>query len=169
VKTPNPHLPLEQQDEDTLLAMLVWGEARGEPAAGRVAVAHVPLTRLQSRMMTRKTPSFSLREIILRNVNGRIYQFSCLNPNDPNRVKLFQPIENGGLGLWSACWTAAVEAIQGQSVNPAPGATHYVVRRLWSRPTAAGRRPQWFEAPMIQNGTTTFIAEIGSHIFARTR
>jgi len=169
VKVPDPNLPLEQQDEDTLLAMLVWGEGRGEPTAGRAAIAHVPLTRVQVRVASGKVPSYSLAQTILRNVNKRVYQFSCFNPSDPNREKLLHPIEAEGLGLWAACWTTAIEAIQGRSANPAPGATHYVVRRLWSRPTAVGRRPQWFEAPCIASGVTHFIAEIGSHVFARTR
>jgi N-acetylmuramoyl-L-alanine amidase len=168
VKVPDQNLPLEQQDEDTLLAMLVWGEGRGESPEGRLAIAHVPLTRVQVRAASGKEP-FSLREVILSRSTSQIYQFSCFNPSDPNRDKLLHPIEQEGTGLWAACWSTAVSAMSGQSANPAPGATHYVVRRLWSRPTAVGRRPQWFEQPCIEKGITKFIAEIGSHIFARTR
>lgn len=168
MKTPDPNLPLEQQDEDTLLAMLIWGEGRGEPAIARVAIAHVPLTRVQVRAASGKVPSYSLAQTILRNVNGKVYQFSCFNPSDPNREKLLHPIEAEGLGLWAACWTTAIEAIEGRSVNPAPGATHYVVRRLWSRPTAVGRRPLWFEKPNVDSGVTKFVAAIANHIFART-
>lgn len=164
MKFPDQTKPIEEQDEDTLLAMLVWGEARGEPAEGQLAVAHVPLTRLKDRIANKRKYGNSLREIILTP-----WQFSCFNKQDPNRDKLLRPVEGEGLARWAACWSTAVSALTGQSENPAPGATHYVVRRLWSRPTAVGRRPKWFEEPCIKSGKTSLIASIGSHIFARTK
>jgi spore germination cell wall hydrolase CwlJ-like protein len=164
MKFPDQTKPIEEQDEDTLLAMLVWGEARGETADGRLAVAFVPITRAKNRVENGKTSGNSLQEIILTP-----FQFSCFNPSDPNRGKLLRPVEAEGLALWAACWSTAVSALTGQSENPAPGATHYVVRRLWSRPTAVGRRPKWFEEPCIKSGKTSLVASIGSHIFARTK
>ena len=165
MKFPDTRLPIEQQDEDVLLAMLVWGEARGEPPEGRVAVAHVPLTRLKKRNSVRSSLN---RKVTLRSIMLKRWQFSCFNKNDPNRVLLLRPVEAEGLGLWAACWRTAVEALMGHSANPAQGATHYVVRRLWSRPMAVVGRPQWFEHPLTEDGTTTFIAQVGSHVFART-
>ena len=164
MKFPDQTKPIEEQDEDTLLAMLVWGEARGETTEGQLAVAHVPLTRLKDRIANKRKYGNSLREIILTP-----FQFSCFNTNDPNRAKLLRPVEGEGLALWAACWSTAVAAMSGQSENPAPGATHYVVRRLWSRPSAVGRRPKWFEESCIKSGKTSFIASIGSHVFARSR
>lgn len=164
MKFPDQTKPIEQQDEDTLLAMLVWGESRGEPELGRLAVAYVPLTRQKVRLESGKKIGSSLREIILTP-----FQFSCFNTNDPNRDKLLRPVEGEGLARWAACWSTAVAALTGQSENPAPGATHYVVRRLWSRPSAVGRRPKWFEEPCINSGRTSFIALIGNHVFARTK
>lgn len=164
MKFPDQSRLVEEQDEDVLLAMLVWGEARGETPQGKLAVAYVPVERRKRRLEMKKSSGNSLREIILTP-----YQFSCFNPTDPNRDKLLRPVESEGLLGWAACWSAAVAALTGQSENPAPGATHYVVRRLWSRPSAAGRRPKWFEEPCIKSGTTSFIASIGNHVFARSR
>jgi N-acetylmuramoyl-L-alanine amidase len=164
MKFPDPTKSIEEQDEDTLLAMLVWGEARGEQAAGRLAVAYVPITRQKVRLENGKKIGSSLREIILTP-----FQFSCFNKTDPNRDKLLRPVEGEGLARWASCWSTAVAALTGQSENPASGATHYVVRRLWSRPSAVGRRPKWFEEPCIKSGKTSFIASIGNHIFARTK
>ena len=161
MKFPDSGRPIEQQDEDTLLAMLVWGEARGESPEGRLAVAHVPLTRMMKRKTMRKT-GISLREIILTP-----WQFSCFNKSDPNRDKLLRPVELEGLDRWAACWRSAALALSDPSGNPAPGATHYVVRRLWSRPAADPNRPKWFEAPNIPS-RTQLIAQIGHHVFART-
>lgn len=165
MKFPDPARTIARQDEDTLLAMLVWGEARSEPAEGRLAVAYVPLTRFGSpSWKSRKRGTSSLSDVILAK-----FQFSCFNPLDPNREKLLRPVEHEGLGLWAACWQSANAALRAQSENPVPGATHYVVRRLWARPAVDATKPQWFEKPMIDNGTTTRLAVIGSHVFARTR
>lgn len=162
MKFPDPTRGFQQQDEDTLLAMLVWGEARSEPAEGRLAVAYVPITRLALRVQTPRWGPNLAKTILKRSA------FSCFNPLDPNRDKLLRPVDHEGLGTWAACWQSANEALKGQSENPAPGATHYVVRRLWSRPAADPSRPQWYEQPMIEDGETRLIAVIGSHIFART-
>jgi spore germination cell wall hydrolase CwlJ-like protein len=161
MKFPDQTRAIEEQDEDVLLAMLVWGEGRGEPPEGRSAIAHVPLTR-------KKKNGLSLRETILKHSRRGIYQFSCFAVNDPNRSKLLRPVECEGLGLWAACWRSAVEALTGQSANPAPGASHYVVRRLWSRPAAVPTKPLWYEHPCVTSGVTSFVAAIGGHVFART-
>lgn len=157
MKFPDQTRAIEQQDEDVLLSMLVWGEGRGEPPEGRSAIAHVPLTRMSLKLGT------SLREIILKKK-----QFSCFNANDPNRAKLLRPVEHEGLGLWAACWRTACEAMTGQSVSPAHGATHYVVRKMWAQPAVNPTRPQWFERPCIVDGHTVMVAAVGGHIFART-
>lgn len=161
---PDPTKSIESQEPKTLLAMLVWGEARGEPSDGRAAVAHVPLTRMEKKNERRYRlgkPTVGLRSIILAKK-----QFSCFNVGDPNRDKLLHPVEHGGLGLWAHCWRSAAEAFDGQSSNPAQGATHYVVRSLWSRPAADATKPKWFEREAIVSGKTKFIAQVGSHVFA---
>ena len=66
-------------DDDKLLALAIYGEARGESYGGKVGVASVILNRLKKGGWFGKT----LKDVILKP-----YQFSCFNDNDPNRIKL---------------------------------------------------------------------------------
>lgn len=159
---PDPTRALAEQDERVLLAMLVWGEARNQPAAGQLAVAYVPLTR-RSRSSTQKRATSSLSSVILAS-----QQFSCFNASDPNFPKLLHPIEHGGTASWYRCLGAAERALSGSAPNPAPGATHYCTTALWNRAPKHPDHPQWFEAPVIAAGVTTHVATIGDHVFART-
>ena len=146
---PDPLKPLEQQDESVLHAMMVWGESRGEPGDARAAVAYVPITRAALKKSSLKT------ELL------RPWAFSCFNHNDPNFQKALRPVEWEGLGLWVACFKAAAAARDGQSSNPAPGATHYCASRLWHRPAAAS--PRWFEV----GSDSQLVTVLGGQTFAK--
>ena len=63
-----------------IVAMTILGEARGEGEPGQYAVACVIAERA---LKGGKTHS----QICLKN-NGKVWQFSCWNPKDPNRAKL---------------------------------------------------------------------------------
>lgn len=158
---PNPNKSLEEQDDPVLLAIGVWGEARGESPKGRTAVAHVILNR--ARLKKR-----SIADVLLAP-----WQFSCFNKADPNRDKIDKLVASGGksisLGEWAVCWRAAVEALAGQTADNTGGATHYCVRKLWARPTKPGAKPKWHELPCIADGTTKRTAVIDSHVFATTK
>jgi len=65
--------------EDQLLALTIYGEARGETYAGQIAVGSVILERVDHRDWDGKT----IKEVCLKP-----YQFSCFLPNDPNFPKL---------------------------------------------------------------------------------
>lgn len=164
MKFPDVTKSVEEQDEDVLHAMLVWGEARGESPLGRAAVAHVPVTRLRlkSASSSRPAATMTLKDVMLRR-----WAFSCFNRKDPNRQKLLKPVEAEGLGLWVLCWRSAAEAREGQSSNPALGATHYCVQCLWSRPAVVPAHPLWFEEPEIRPGHTEKIVSIGGLVFAK--
>jgi hypothetical protein len=153
---PDPSRPIAAQTPEILHAMLVWGEARGEPTDGASAVAHVPLTRS-------KLSGNSLKDEILRP-----YAFSCFNYSDPNRHLLLDPAGHGGMGSWAIAWRLALEARGGQSANLAEGATHYVTKKLWGRPTTNPTYPKWFEHEVIESGSTKLVATLGSHVFATT-
>lgn len=66
-------------DDVKLLALTIYGEARGEPLGGKVGVASVVMNRLKKGGWFGKT----LKDVILKP-----YQFSCFNDNDPNCIKL---------------------------------------------------------------------------------
>ena len=64
----------------TLLQMLIFGEARGEPIDGMVAVAWVARNRVENPSWWGDT---------WKNVILKPKQFSCFNENDPNFSRLF--------------------------------------------------------------------------------
>jgi len=66
------------EPDDMLLALCIYGEARGEPLLGKLAVGLVVRNRVQNRQST-------YREIILEP-----YQFSCFNKDDPNYQKIMR-------------------------------------------------------------------------------
>jgi hypothetical protein len=62
-----------------LMGLTIYGEARGESRAGRIAVGTVILERAEHRGWDGKT----IEEVCLWP-----YQFSCYLPSDPNRATL---------------------------------------------------------------------------------
>lgn len=68
-----------------LLALAIYGEARGEPTEGKIAVGSVVLERVDHRGWDGRT----IHEVCLKK-----YQFSCFDPRDPNQGKLLHIAEN---------------------------------------------------------------------------
>lgn len=110
---PNKNLSLDEQPELTLLALCVWGEARGECFEGKCAVASVVLNRYEQQSWFGKT----ITKVLLRK-----NQFSCFNKNDPNRRKMMS-IKN--TRDWRECVRAAISVYFGLTEDPTGGATHY--------------------------------------------
>jgi hypothetical protein len=65
--------------DDQLLALIIYGESRGESREGKIAVGTVILERVDHRDWDGKT----IKEVCLMP-----YQFSCLLPFDPNFKQL---------------------------------------------------------------------------------
>lgn len=156
---PDVKLPFEKQPLDLLHAMCVWGEARGEPDLGQVAVAHVALNRAKRKFKG------DLRKAILQR-----WAFSCFNLNDiASRYRLLRPTVFDKVGVWQQCYDAALTARQGLSQDPTNGAVVYCTRTLWMRPKAAlFGRAKWFELPEVAARNTRKLAVIGHHVFADT-
>jgi N-acetylmuramoyl-L-alanine amidase len=155
---PDKSKGFEDQEDVILLAMLVWGEARGEPQEGKDAVAHSVLNRLSL------SPHFghTLKEVILKP-----WAYSSFNANDPNRQKLLDPVAHGSRSEWASALTTAHNAMNGVTADASNGATHYVVVDLWRRQCPEGRDPKWFEAPEVDAGHTRETARIGNQVFAK--
>ena len=136
---PDRTVPLMKQLELTLLALLVWAEARGEPEDGKRAVAHVVLNRFRKQSWMGGT----VRDVILKP-----WQFSCFNSGDPNREKMMGVA--GGV-LWDQCARAAIGAYLGTSDDPVRRATHYCRHDC---------HPKW-------RNELTFVVKIGNHVFYR--
>ena len=117
-------------DDLSVMARTVYGEARGEPQEGRLAVAHVILNRMRAGGWWGQ----SVSEVCLKR-----WQFSCWNPGDPNRKRLFQ-VELHDKDLMG-CARACLDALAG-SADPTGGATHYHATSLPAPPRwARGRIP----------------------------
>ena len=122
-------------------ARTVYGEARGETEAGKIAVAWVILNRANKGGWWGN------------NVNTVCvfpWQFSCWNKNDPNRAK----IQKVGLDDESLrqCLLAVASVFSGLAPDPTDGSTHY---------HAAGVNPAW----AVDH---TPAAIIGAHVFYNT-
>jgi len=117
------------------LARTIWGEARGEPQQGKVAVAWVVLNRAAGKKK-------------LGEVCRAKWQFSCWNPDDPNRAKM----ANVTLAdpVYRDCMLAALSVVQGRAgPDPTEGSKHYHTKDVtpyWSR----GKVP---------------VCQIGAHLF----
>lgn len=124
-----------------ILARTIYGEARGEPFEGRIAVGRIIINRWQSgRWFAGKTIAETCR---------KPWQFSCWNASDPNRAKLsaISPTDP----TMQECIRAAEAAERGDGPDWLTGCTHYhttAVRPDW----AAGKTPA---------------GQIGAHLFYR--
>lgn len=131
------------------LARTLYGEARGETWAGRRAVAHVILNRVQD---TRWPDTVA-------EVCRQKWQFSCWNENDPNCTVL----QAAGLDdpALRDCLTCAMEALgllAGMgltSEDPTGGANHYLTKRL-----AETNPPRWYDPSKVT-------ATMGNHVFLK--
>jgi N-acetylmuramoyl-L-alanine amidase len=96
------HERLAALDDTQLLALCIWGEARGESVTGQLAVAHVVLNRAASPRWW----GHDVRSVILKK-----WQFSYFNSRSP------------GPGLVQL---AIAELAMGKlTLDPTLGATHY--------------------------------------------
>ncbi len=136
---PNQTRSLTKQKEMTLLTMCVYGEARGEPFEGKLAVAKVVMNRVAEGGWY----GGSIKDVVLKP-----YQFSCFNTWDPNFAKLFYPNKRA----WKQCFKAAWNAYSEMMGDPTDGATHYCVTRI---------NPPWVRAMEETN-------RIGNHKFFKT-
>lgn len=131
-----------------ILARTMYGEARGEGAAGMAAVGHVVFNRVDAR-------SWWGRDVV--GVCHKPWQFSCWNENDPNRARVLavggaDPTFRRACDI-AAALTEAQAAGQRSRDDPTDGATHYYAPRIVARPRwAAGLHP---------------CARIGGHDFFR--
>jgi spore germination cell wall hydrolase CwlJ-like protein len=118
-------------------ARTLYGEARGQPLEGIIAVANVIVNRAR-RGVYGETPAA---------VCLRPWQFSCWNARDPNRA-IIERVAPGDF-VFDVCRLIASLVIRGLLHDPTGGATHYHTKGVapdWSR----GKTPS---------------AVIGDHLF----
>lgn len=127
-----------------VMARTVWGEARGEPFAGQLAVAWVILNRLMDQ--GRRWPA-SIHAICVQ-----YKQFSCWDAADPNSGKCHS-VELSDRTLCKL-FRLCLKAYEGGYDDPANGATHYFASGI--------EPPGWCAPPAIQT------AQIGHHLFFKS-
>ncbi|MBI4442600.1 MAG: cell wall hydrolase [Acidobacteria bacterium] len=124
---PDPEKSLAQQAPDILLAMCLFGEARGEDDRTRRAVAQVVLNRARHphRVFGSRRDAGQVEN--LRRVILKPWQFSCFNPDDPNYAKLLRPLDYEEPAVWARCLECAREALAaaGQPDTLTANSDHY--------------------------------------------
>jgi len=128
---PDKNKPIEKQNLAVLIAMCIWGEARGEHWDGKIAVANV----IQNRVDRHSYFGEGLREVILKHSKKGIYHFSCFNKRDPNREAMLEPLRHDTIEAWLQCFVAGFLVLTGEVPDNTNGATHYFRGRnpIWSK------------------------------------
>lgn len=144
MRLPDPLKQLFAQDPAILLAMCIWGEARGEGTAAKLGVACVVRNRVNLR---RYGSGYS--GVILKP-----YQFSCFLENDPNRAKLLEPTKHETPAVWQECLGIA-DAVMRGALDMTQGATHYFDDSMIRNP------PSWAAKmrPTVKFGRLNFYRE----------
>jgi len=126
-----------------VLARTIWGEARGESGQGREAVANVVINRARRR---RKQFGLSVEDVC-----RKPWQFSCWNPNDPNRNKLERVTLNDP--VFPACLYIARRAMSGNLPDRTQDSTHYHLDNI---------APNWSQghAPAVRIGRHWFYNDV---------
>lgn len=112
--------PFASLSDAQLLALTIYGEARGESAEGKIAVGSVVLERVRRQTWYGKT----VQEVCLKP-----WQFSCFNEADPNRGKLINIAEKWDEAMamdasLNDCYGISSGLLDG-SIAPNVKATHY--------------------------------------------
>jgi spore germination cell wall hydrolase CwlJ-like protein len=127
-------MTITEKDRD-VLARTIWGEARGEVLAGRIAVAWT----ICNRVMDGKDRSWWGEGYA--GVCQAPWQFSCWNKSDPN-----YPFLSGARQIpfreLAQCRVIADQVIDGKVPDPTSGATHYHALAMKKPPAWAAKAKQ---------------------------
>jgi hypothetical protein len=102
-------------NDEVLLARMIYGEARNCSDSEKAAVAYTAVNRANDG---KKWNGTTLREAILKPK-----QYSCFNPEDPNRASLMDPMKHEP-EAFERCLAVARGVLSGDIKDPV-GATHY--------------------------------------------
>lgn len=135
---------------DEVLALTLWGEARGETIEGQVAVANVIMNRWKSNPSKYK----SIIDVCLEPK-----QFSCWNEDDPNKAKMdliATKVDSGMIPPEIKQQIYIARGVLGFNFHDnTKGSKHYITTSLFD----SENRPRWAKHP------TNDPVRIGNHIF----
>ena len=149
IPVPDPAKPLREQGDLLLLAMCIFGEARGQGAQGRLGVGW----SIRNRVLARRNEQGLRFGKGWSGVILRLAAYSCMLPSDVNYKKLFRPLQYEAPGVWQACYGAAKLSIAGAGTDPSSGATHYYDDSI--------PPPWWAKAAVIKAGRMLPTVKIG--------
>jgi hypothetical protein len=140
--------------DEQMLCLTLYGEARGEPYEGKVAVAYV----IKNRLKTGRWGN-SIKKVVLSP-----FQFSCYNCDDPNRAVLEEIARNWDSYIQKnkklqECCKVAKEVLSGAVSDPTGGALYYhgdpkYYARMWQK---CGGVPCWaVDKPYVVIGNHWF-------------
>lgn len=139
----------------TVLGLTVYGEARGEPVEGRIAVAWVIKNRASSRRQTIQTVCLAR------------YQFSCWWGNDANalavRDRAFRVLTGEVIpdAAWLQTLQVAHQVLVGAVGDPTQGATFYCTIDFIEDPSNAAT---WF-GKAVKDKTLLELVRVKNHVF----
>jgi spore germination cell wall hydrolase CwlJ-like protein len=136
--------------EITLLALTVWGEARGESHIGKLAVAYVIKNRMRRR-------NVGVSRVVLSP-----WQFSFWNTEDPSRSRISEIDPESD--VWQDCFKAATSAYLADEPDPTKGAEFYMNVDTVKR-QRGGTLPKWWNVDATPDGEVV----IDRHTFRRRR
>lgn len=145
-------LVANERDLDTL-GRTLWGEARGEPDEGKIAVAWVIRNRAERPAFARHLAG---REGAVEWVCKAPWQFSCWNAQDPNRAKLVALHPHS----FAVELQIATDVLKGAAPDPTGGADHY---HTIDAPSWATLWPPDWAPKMVET------ARFGGHVFYDSR
>jgi len=141
---------IDRTNDEQVLAATVYGEARGEPLAGKHAVACVVMNRVAATKarLRRQFGTGTAASACLAP-----WQFSSWNDNDPNRAEMEALDFANPYPVLADCIDTARAALAGRLVDITGGATFYKVTSLpWPHDWGAVVEP---------------VAVVGHHSFYR--
>ncbi len=116
IRLPLSSNTIEEQEDDILLAMLIFGEARGEIKEAKIGVGSVVKNRAEHPGWWGKT----LHDVILKP-----WQFSSFNYNDPNRGKLLFPLKHESNEIWDECYLVSNGILNREIADNTQMSDHY--------------------------------------------
>jgi len=144
---PDASKPFASQQPLILLAMCIFGEARGDVAEAKLGVGCVARNRLRRNWMHAKTWA----DVMLKP-----YQFDCFLPDDPNSAKLLTPMATEAESVWDSCYYAAL-GVMLNCPDITGGAVFYYSRPIMRPPAAWGSVVQ-----TTQFGGTWFFKDVSN-------
>jgi len=135
-------------DDLDIAARTIWGEARGEPDAGKIAVMWV----IRNRAEVGGWWGDTVKDVCLKK-----WQFSCWNSDDPNRAKIEALSKDSP--DYRHCVAIAAQVLVGSHYDITHGATHYHSKDM-------SISPAWTTGP--DGKPLEPLANIGNHLFFKT-